>query len=176
VRIILELMKTALIFRPAIFLMFVAALLLGGCASSPRPLKPTKWENVPPANPQAASAVLMRAMSLIGTPYRFGGTSPETGFDCSGFIHYVYRDMLAMRLPRTTAELATLGGIKPKRERMAIGDLVLFGSKGRVWHAGIYIGEGRFIHAPNSRGMVRVENLDVRYWRENYHSARRVLR
>jgi len=158
--------------------MFAAVLLLGGCASSSSrtSLKPTKWENVPPANPQAASAVLMRAMSLIGTPYKLGGSSPETGFDCSGFINYVYRDMLALRLPRTTRELAALGGPKPKRERMAIGDLVLFGSKGRVFHAGIYIGQGRFIHAPNSRGVVRVENLDTRYWREHYHSARRVLR
>jgi len=155
--------------------MLTTVLLLSGCTSG-GPLKPTRWENVPPANPQAASAVLMRAMSLIGTPYKLGGNSPETGFDCSGFIHYVYRDMLAQRLPRTTAELAALGGPKPKRQRMAIGDLVLFGSKGKVWHAGIYIGEGRFIHAPNSRGVVRVENLDVSYWRKHYHSARRVLR
>jgi len=157
-------------------LLSVMLLCLAACHSTSGPLKPTKWENVPPKNPAAANAVLMRSMSLIGTPYRFGGNSPQTGFDCSGFIHYVYRDMLDLRLPRTTAELANLRAPKPARAKMAIGDLVLFGKRGKVWHAGIYIGEGRFIHAPNSRGVVRVENLDVRYWRENYHSARRVLR
>lgn len=129
-----------------------------------------------PADPAAANAVLMRAISLVGTPYRYGGNSPDTGFDCSGLINYVFRDVLDLRLPRSTRELAAWQGPRIDPARLAGGDLVFFGSNGQVTHAGIYVGEGRFVHAPSSGGTVRMDRLDGPYWRARYSGAKRVLR
>ena len=129
-----------------------------------------------PADPTAASAVLMRALGLVGTPYRYGGNTPESGFDCSGLVTYVFRDMLALNLPRTSRELAAMQGPKIEPQRLAAGDLVFFGNKGNVWHVGIYVGEGRFVHAPSTGGTVRLDQLDGPYWREHYTGAKRVLR
>ena len=117
----------------------------------------------------------MRAIGLVGTPYRFGGNSPEGGFDCSGLVGYVFRDMLQLRLPRTTRELADLQGPKIAPNRLASGDLVFFGSSGSVSHVGIYVGEGRFVHAPSTGGTVRLDRLDGPWWREHYSGARRLL-
>ena len=129
-----------------------------------------------PADPAAASAVLMRALGLVGTPYRYGGNTPESGFDCSGLVTYVFRDMLALNLPRTSRELAAMQGPKIEPQRLAAGDLVFFGNKDNVWHVGIYVGEGRFVHAPSTGGTVRLDQLDGPYWREHYTGAKRVLR
>jgi cell wall-associated NlpC family hydrolase len=131
---------------------------------------------VAPSDPAAASSVLMRALGLVGTPYRYGGNTPESGFDCSGLVTYVYRDMLALNLPRTSRELAAIQGPKIATDRLTAGDLVFFGSKGNVSHVGIYVGEGRFVHAPSTGGTVRLDNLDGPYWRNHYTGAKRVLR
>ena len=128
-----------------------------------------------PADPAAASAVLMRALGLVGTPYRYGGNTPQSGFDCSGLVTYVFRDMLALNLPRTSRELAAMQGPKIEPQRLAAGDLVFFGNKGNVWHVGIYVGEGRFVHAPSTGGTVRLDQLDGPYWRDHYSGAKRVL-
>ena len=117
----------------------------------------------------------MRAISLVGTPYRYGGNTPEGGFDCSGLVNYVYRDMLDLRLPRTSRELAAVQGPRIAPERLASGDLVFFGSGGTVSHVGIYVGEGRFVHAPSSGGTVRLDRLDGSWWRDHYSGARRLL-
>ncbi|HST45710.1 MAG TPA: C40 family peptidase [Luteimonas sp.] len=130
----------------------------------------------PASDAVSANAVLMRAISLVGTPYRYGGNTPEGGFDCSGLVNYVYRDMLDLRLPRTSRELADYQGPRIQPERLATADLVFFGHGGQVSHVGIYIGEGRFVHAPSSGGTVRLDRLDGAYWRANYSGARRVLR
>ena len=160
------------------------AVLLAGCGASPKAVRasapsrialPGVWPIVPPEQPDAANAVLMRALSLVGTPYRYGGNTPETGFDCSGLVGYVYGDMLARALPRNSGELARTGaGIGP--ERMATGDLVIFGDASAVSHVGIYVGEGRFVHAPSSGGTVRLDRIDGPYWREHFRGARRILR
>ncbi|MEP6907264.1 MAG: C40 family peptidase [Pseudoxanthomonas sp.] len=134
------------------------------------------WPQVLPADPAAANAVLMRALGLVGTPYRYGGNTPESGFDCSGLVTYVYRDMLDLRLPRTSRDLAAVQGPRLAPEKLAAGDLVFFGSKGNVSHVGIYVGEGRFVHAPSTGGTVRLDRLDGAYWRDNYSGAKRVLR
>ncbi len=134
------------------------------------------WPQVTPANPGAANAVLMRALGLVGTPYRYGGNTPEGGFDCSGLVTYVYQDMLDLRLPRSSRELAQVQGPKIAPEKLATADLVFFGSGGNVSHVGIYIGEGRFVHAPSSGGTVRLDRLDGSYWRTNYSGSKRVLR
>ena len=133
------------------------------------------WPQVQPADPAAANAVLMRAISLVGTPYRYGGNSPAGGFDCSGLVNYVYRDMLDLRLPRTSRELAAYQGPRIPEDRLAAADLVFFGSGGGVSHVGIYVGEGRFVHAPSTGGTVRLDRLDGPYWRDHYSGAKRVL-
>jgi len=133
------------------------------------------WAPIAPADPAAANAVLMRAISLVGTPYRYGGNTPEGGFDCSGLVNYVFRDMLDLRLPRTSRELFAWQGPRIRPEQLATGDLVFFGSGGTVTHVGIYVGEGRFVHAPSTGGTVRLDHLDGSYWRNNYSGSRRVL-
>ena len=129
-----------------------------------------------PADPAAANAVLMRALGLVGTPYRYGGNTPEGGFDCSGLVTYVYRDMLDLRLPRTSRQLASARGERVDENQLAAADLVFFGSGEDVSHVGIYVGEGRFVHAPSTGGTVRLDRLDGAYWSDHYRGALRVLR
>ena len=158
----------------------LALLAAAGCGGgkSTRPSAPAArhWPQVTPADPASANAVTLRALGLVGTPYRYGGNTPDTGFDCSGLVNYVYRDMLDLRLPRSSGELAALQGPRLAPDRLASGDLVFFGSRGTVTHVGIYVGEGRFVHAPSSGGTVRLDRLDGPYWRDHYSGAKRVLR
>jgi len=154
--------------------------LLAGCGSGtvrpdPRQAPERERADQRAVDPARANAVLMRAISLVGTPYRHGGNTPEGGFDCSGLVNYVFRDMLDLRLPRTSRELAASQGPPIAPERLASGDLVFFGSPGPVSHVGIYVGEGRFVHAPNTGGTVRLDRLDGAWWREHYTGARRLL-
>ena len=142
----------------------------------PTSTSPRSWPQVVPADPVAANAVLMRALGLVGTPYRYGGNTPDSGFDCSGLVAYVYRDMLDLRLPRTSRELAGIQGPRIDPDKLAAADLVFFGTQGNVSHVGIYVGEGRFVHAPSSGGTVRLDRLDGAYWRDHYSGAKRVLR
>ena len=157
-------------------------LALAGCGgpetvrSSPPPPPSRDWSGTAPNDPAAANAVLMRAIGLVGTPYRYGGNTPDGGFDCSGLVNYVFRDMLDLRLPRTSRELAAIQGPKIAPDRLATADLVFFGSGGNVSHVGIYVGEGRFVHAPSSGGTVRLDHLDGTYWRNHYTGAKRVLK
>lgn len=167
-----------MIYRAGCLLFLVG--LLQACTSSGPSMTGTDY----PAASTAASTssghaarhdVVFRAVSLLGTPYRYGGARPETGFDCSGLIHFVYQDSLGMTLPRTTAGLNDLRS-KPAREPLKPGDLVLFAISGRkVNHAGIYVGEGRFLHAPSTGGHVRIDELQASYWQRSYQGARRVL-
>lgn len=169
--------------RPAGIVVLALAVLLAGCGRddvrpTPRaaaPVPAREWPVVTPADPAAANSVLMRAISLVGTPYRYGGNTPEGGFDCSGLVNYVYRDMLDLDLPRTSRDLAAYQGPRIEPQRLATADLVFFGSGGNVSHVGIYVGEGRFVHAPSSGGTVRLDHLDGHYWRDHYSGAKRVL-
>ena len=160
--------------------MLLTSLFLAGCGHAPvkqasRPSSERSWPQVAPSNPAAANSVLMRALSLVGTPYRYGGNTPDSGFDCSGLVNYVYRDVLDIRLPRTSSSLAQVQGPRIDPTRLATGDLVFFGSRGNVTHVGIYVGEGRFVHAPSSGGTVRLDHLDGNYWRDRYTGAKRIL-
>jgi len=157
-----------------------AASLLTACGHesvrpSHGPAATRIWQTLPPPNPVASNAVLMRALGLVGTPYRYGGNTPEGGFDCSGLVNYVYRDMLDLRLPRTSRELAAFQGPRVAEDRLVAADLVFFGGEGGVSHVGIYVGEGRFVHAPSTGGTVRLDRLDGPYWRDHYSGAVRVL-
>jgi len=157
------------------------AFLLAACGGggnvrdAPSGPAPRAWHDQRPADPAKSNAVLMRAISLVGTPYRYGGNTPEGGFDCSGLVGYVYRDMLDLRLPRSSRELAAVQGPRIDPQRLAGGDLVFFGEPGAVSHVGIYVGEGRFVHAPSSGGTVRLDRLDGSWWRDHYTGARRLL-
>lgn len=129
------------------------------------------------AGASASADLAFRALGLVGTPYRSAGTDPSVGFDCSGFVVYVYRDVLGMQLPRTTRAQYDFPARHAKRSALTTGDLVFFDTSGRgVSHVGIYVGEGRFVHAPNHAGRVRLDHLDDRYWQQRYLGARRVLR
>ena len=157
----------------------MALAALAGCGGGDRvrsaaPM-PDAWTDQRPADPAAANAVLMRAIGLVGTPYRWGGNSPEGGFDCSGLVNYVFRDMLDLQLPRTSRALAEYQGPRIATDRLAPADLVFFGQGGQVTHVGIYVGDGRFVHAPSTGGTVRLDRLDGPYWRTHYSGARRVL-
>jgi cell wall-associated NlpC family hydrolase len=166
--------------RSAVAAVVLAAAMLSGCGRDDvRPTRPQAatrdWPQAAPLDPAAANAVLMRAISLVGTPYRYGGNTPEGGFDCSGLVSYVFRDMLDLQLPRTSRALAEYQGPRIPADRLATADLVFFGRGESVTHVGIYVGEGRFVHAPTSGGTVRLDHLDGHYWRDHYSGARRVL-
>lgn len=118
--------------------------------------------------------MLQKALALLGTPYRWGGTSPDKGFDCSGLVGYVFRNALGIELPRVSRDMARNGQAIEDREQMAAGDLVFFGRRGRVDHVGIYLGEGRFVHAPSRGKTVSVSRLDSGYWSRKFMEARRV--
>jgi len=119
--------------------------------------------------------VVVRALTLINTPYRYGGSSPEVGFDCSGLVRYVFQSVGAPHLPRRSEDIGKLG--EPvTRAQLAPGDLVFFNTLARAYsHVAIYIGDGRFLHAPARGGRVRIEALDDHYWRARFNGARRLF-
>ncbi len=124
---------------------------------------------------ESAEDVPMYAVSLVGSPYRLGGDSPETGLDCSGFVGHVFRQVAGLVLPRDTRTLSESTQILGAPE-LRPGDLVFFNTAKRAFsHVGIYLGDRRFVHASSSRtGRVMVSSLDERYWRERFDGARRV--
>ncbi|HEU0276673.1 MAG TPA: C40 family peptidase [Rhodanobacteraceae bacterium] len=151
-----------------------ALLLLGACSTLPVP--PVATPTPAPA-PTAAVAnnVLIRAIGLVGTPYRWGGNTPASGFDCSGLVAYVFRTQAGIALPRTSREMGALDAPRIARDDLRSGDLVFFGRHGRVTHVGIYVGNGRFVNAPDTGGTVQLDRLDGYYWRDHYLFAKRVL-
>src|SRR5690606_32311262 len=110
--------------------------------------------------------------------YRMGGTSTATGFDCSGFVGYLFKEEVGMKLPRSTREMINLDAPLVKRSDLEPGDVIFFNNsgRGRVSHAGIYLGDDQFIHSSSSRsGGVRVDSLDSAYWKRSFIEAKRVL-
>ena len=145
---------------------------------APRPSSRTTW---PVSTSSSASGAARRVISTgeqyIGTPYRYGGTSPRTGFDCSGFVQYVYR-IQGVDLPRTSRQMAGVGlAVEPSVRSLAVGDLMLFAQGGTISHVAIYAGNGRFIHSSSSGHGVRYDDLGSRrgQWFANHMvAARRV--
>ncbi len=126
-----------------------------------------------PSTSARVKTVLQRAFALLGTPYRWGGTSPDSGFDCSGLVGYVFRT-IGIDLPRVSRAMANEGTAVSDRSALAEGDLVFFGKRGHVDHVGIYIGGGKFLHAPRTGRDVTVSSLETGYWSQKYMEARRV--
>lgn len=155
---------------------FSTLLLLGGCSSrAPRDAPVRTAGKTSSTQIAAANAVLFRALALVGTPYRYGGNTPEGGFDCSGLVGYVFNDAAGISLPRTSRSIAALPSKAIKRDQLRSGDLVLFGSGKQISHVGIYVGENRFVHAPNSGGTVRLDRLDARGWNNTFSHGQRLI-
>lgn len=154
-------------------LMLTAITCLSGCGSQP----PQQSVNVSPDYSAQANDVLFNALGLVGTPYRYGGNTPDTGFDCSGLISYVYRESADLALPRTVVEMNKIDAPTIDENNLQAGDLVIFatGWGNRPSHAGIYVGDGRFVHAPSRGGVVRMDFLSDKYWQKSYLNAKRPL-
>lgn len=128
---------------------------------------------VPPAPER--SALLLDALGYIGTPYVFGGDTGASGLDCSGYVKAVFEQAEGIALPRTAHEQAR-ATLTIDRTELQPGDLVFFNTLRRAFsHVGIYLGEGRFIHAPRPGAQVRIESMNSSYWRPRFNGARRVL-
>jgi cell wall-associated NlpC family hydrolase len=154
-------------------------LALAGCASAPVQVQAPPSAQAP-SEPEIPSRltldqsndVTLYAISLVGTPYRWGGNTPDSGFDCSGLIGYVYKSRAGVQSPRTVASLTYWGQPVPTAS-VRTGDLVVFTQNGVANHAGIYVGEGRFVHAPSKGGEVRLDALNSKYWAKQPVSYRR---
>lgn len=122
-----------------------------------------------------ATDLVTNAMSFLGVKYRWGGGSTATGFDCSGFVRYVYQETVGTVLPHNAAQQSHFGE-KVQEDNLKPGDLVFFNTLRRaISHVGIYVGNGEFIHAPRSGETIRIENLDSPYWAKRFAGARRLL-
>lgn len=119
---------------------------------------------------------MMKALSLIGTPYKFGGNTPEKGVDCSGFVRHVYKESAGIALPRTAKEISQAGATISENE-LQPGDLVFFNTRKKAFsHVGIYAGNGEFVHASSSKTKkVTVSNMNDNYWSARFNGARRIL-
>lgn len=162
--------------RLRLFIVCSTALLLAACASKP-PAPESTTERRPdrPTSSSKGHDVVIFALGLIDTGYRFGGKNPEAGLDCSGMVSYVFDKAAGLRLKGSAADIAqhgrsvSLDEIKP-------GDLVFFNTRQRPHsHVGIYIGDGRFVHAPNSKGSVRAESLYTGWFASRFEEARSYL-
>ena len=166
---------TSPFFLPFKIAVLAAVLALTACGSAPvQPrVDPPAWQNVPARlTLEQAHDVTIYALSLVGTPYRHGGNTPQAGFDCSGLIGHVYKSQSGLLMPRTVARLQDAGQNVPG-EQLRSGDLVIFGQKGQSTHAGIYVGANRFVHAPSTGGEVRLDNLNSKYWATQQVAFRR---
>jgi cell wall-associated NlpC family hydrolase len=151
-------------------------LILAGCASPP----PRNAIERPPAtaapneiSAERARELALQALSQIGVPYHYGGSTPAEGFDCSGLVRYIY-SRAGIVLPRTTQAMSAVG-VPVTTAELEPGDLVFFDTLRRPFsHVGIYIGDQRFIHAPTSGGAVQLVDMRDRYWRTRYDGARRL--
>lgn len=155
-----------------------ALALLSGCGTAPparqgqQAFPPDGVEYAARLTPEQAGDVTIYAIGLVGTPYRYGGNTPQSGFDCSGLIGHVYQTRAQIVPPRTVAKLNGWG-YPVSADRIRSGDLVIFGQRDVVTHAGIYVGQGRFVHAPSTGGEVRLEYLSSKYWAAQQVAFRR---
>jgi cell wall-associated NlpC family hydrolase len=156
------------------------ALVIAGCASAPRsqigdgPVSVRRDDGSLDSATARFRELALHALSHIGVPYRYGGSSPETGFDCSGFVQYVYKRGVGVLLPRNTEALSALGAPVADGD-LEPGDLVFFDTLSKPYsHVGIYLGGERFVHAPATGGRVELVDMRAQYWRARFNGARRI--
>lgn len=153
----------------------LCVLVLAGCAGTGASKRGAHASH-PLLDPGSRNDVVLAALSQIGTPYRYGGNTPETGFDCSGLIVYVLKNSVGWPLPRHTASIA-MQSRPVSRKQLKAGDFVFFNTLGKPHsHMGIYIGEGQFVNAPSSGGRVRVDSLDSAYFARSFDGAGTLFR
>jgi cell wall-associated NlpC family hydrolase len=139
--------------------------MISACASTPPAVNNISQKSVD---------VVMVAMSLAETPYRYGGNSIESGFDCSSFVGHVYKNSVGIDLPRSSQQISRIG-TPLERTQLQAGDLVFFNTQQHTnSHVGIYVGEGKFVHAPRTGARIRVDNMNENYWLSRYNGARRI--
>ena len=142
--------------------LFISVLILSGCVTAPQPS---------PRSPEA----VFQALAVAGVPYKRGGDSPETGFDCSGLVQHVYREAYGIELPHNALAQSRVGR-HITVSGLAAGDLVFYNTERHPYsHVGIYLGDHQFIHAPRPGAAVRIEDMRTAYWTRRYDGARRVL-
>ncbi|MCE1242574.1 C40 family peptidase [Oryzomicrobium sp.] len=118
--------------------------------------------------------LIIKGLEFVGVPYRRGGTNPDVGMDCSGFVQRVFSESIGISLPRTAREMSDVGEQISKTE-LKPGDLVFFNTMRRAFsHVGIYLGNNQFVHAPRPGGEIRVEDMRQAYWTQRYDGARRI--
>ena len=123
----------------------------------------------------SAQDLILKGLELVGINYRRGGTNPDSGFDCSGFVQTVFKDSIGKFLPRTASEQSKVGE-KVDRDELKPGDLVFFNTMRRAFsHVGIYLGDNHFLHAPRTGSEIRVEDMSRSYWVKRYNGARRIV-
>lgn len=121
-----------------------------------------------------ASELAMGALSMLGIRYKYGGSSPENGLDCSGLVRYVFKESWGTNLPRTSEEISQVGQHVDTKD-LQPGDLVFYNTLRRGFsHVGIYLGDSKFIHSPSKGGEVRIESMDLGYWKKRFNGARRI--
>jgi len=151
--------------------------LFSGCASyrSEPTYAPVQPPVAPPSTPRAErSEALLQALLALGLDYKYGGKSPVTGFDCSGLVAHVYKEAWGIELPPNTKGQSRAGTPVGLAE-LQPGDLVFYDTLKRPYsHVGIYMGDGKFVHAPKTGAQVRVESLKSAYWVQRYNGARRI--
>jgi len=151
-------------------LYFIILVSVLGCASRPPALPP---HDTGPMSEQRAEA-LMQALLSLGVDYRYGGKSPENGFDCSGLVAHVFREAYGIELPHN-ARAQSEYGVRVSLSELRAGDLVFYNTLNRPYsHVGIYLGDGRFVHAPKTGAQVRVEPISGKYWMRRFDGARRI--
>lgn len=158
-------------------------LVLAGCSSTPvsRPSQPAASRpvdrsvstiQVPSEDRQE---IVLYALSLLDVNYQFGGANPEAGLDCSGLVYFIYKNALGVTLPHNAAEMARLA--RPvDRQKLQAGDLVFFNTLGKPYsHVGVYIGDNKFVHAPSSRGHIKVESLNSPWFAARFEGGRSLM-
>lgn len=154
--------------RKYLYLLLFASIF--GCGSVPRQLPPP---DTGPMSEERAEALLQTLLAL-GVDYRYGGGSPESGFDCSGLVAHVFREAYGIELPHN-ARAQSEFGVRVSLSELRAGDLVFYNTLNRPYsHVGIYLGDGRFVHAPKTGAQVRVESINGRYWMRRFDGARRI--
>ncbi len=140
----------------------------------PAPIEPVAAATRKAPESAQRGEALLQALLALGIDYREGGTSPVHGFDCSGLVAHVYREAYGVRLPHN-ARAQSETGVPVSLAELEPGDLVFYDTLGRPYsHVGIYLGDGRFVHAPKTGSRVRVERMRAAYWAERFNGARRI--